>query len=257
MSLEPVILNEVQRKAAETQTKIDTQTQTLVDDNATKRDEINSETAAKLAEQTTTLQQTVTDSEIAVTQHVVNEVDRCISSNTSAVIGSRDDVNSTTQAAKNEIKSHVTSEANRVIAAAQSGGDKYCHEEIIGVVNLTGRNVTLSFPFTITPPSPDSFIRITVLETNSGIGRKIDLGRGVFNFTITDRGQSNTYLFGVNNSFRVGGRAQSNSVSQAASDAMNPLQHLDGALGLPVKIYGYSDSNNSVVNVAYQIIRVR
>ncbi|GIB60606.1 hypothetical protein VCSRO93_2851 [Vibrio cholerae] len=249
MSLEPVILNEVQRKAAETQIKIDTQTQAVIAEIAAKADEINVH---------------VSGASSGVASHITQETDRTLSAIdsqataiTAAVEVSRDEVNSTTQTAKNDVKSHVTSEANRVIAAAQSGGDKYGHEEIIGAVNLTGRTVTLSSPFIITPPSPDSFIRITVLETNSGIGQKIDLGRGVFNFRITDRGQSNNYLFGVNNSFRVGGRAYSNSASLVASDAMNPLQHLDGALGLPVKIYGYSDSNNSVVYVAYQIIRVR
>ncbi|NAX43790.1 MULTISPECIES: hypothetical protein [unclassified Vibrio] len=95
MSLEPVILNEVQLKSAETQAKIDTQTQVLTTDNATKRDEINthvsaesgqtiaainSETATKLAEQTTTLQQTITDSEAVVALAVSKEATRVIDS---------------------------------------------------------------------------------------------------------------------------------------------------------------------------------
>lgn len=204
MSLEPVILNEVQLKAAETQTKIDTQTQTLVDDNATKRDEINahssteagqtiaginSETAAKLAEQTTTLQQTVTDSEAVVTQrviqeaarvidrnieatdssttditaHVSSETDRAITSNASAVNNSRDEVNSTTQAAKNEVKSHVTTEANRVIAAAQSGGSS-----IVRILRFSTQVSAISSLTLPSHPIAKRSVNITSMWTNTG-----------------------------------------------------------------------------------------
>ncbi|HDY7701660.1 TPA: hypothetical protein RQK06_001670 [Vibrio vulnificus] len=248
MSLEPVILNEVQRKAAETQIKIDTQTQSLIAEIATKADEINLH---------------VSGASSGVASHVTQETDRTLSAIesqttaiTAAVEVSRDEVNSTTQTAKNDVKTHVTAETNRVIAA-QSVGVKYGHEEIIAAVGTTNRSVKLSQPYTITPPSQDSFIRITLLETSSGIGRKIDLGSGVFNYTIANKSQQNSYLFGVSNEFRVGGRAFGNNTNHVASDGMNPLQHLDGALGMPVKIYGYTDSSYSVVSVAYQIIRVK
>ncbi|EKO3626404.1 hypothetical protein M3926_000419 [Vibrio metschnikovii] len=80
MSLEPVILNELQLKSAATQAKIDTQTQTLIADSATKRDEVNFHTE-----------------QVAET------------------------INSNIGAAKDDIKAHVTTEADRVIANSSSG----------------------------------------------------------------------------------------------------------------------------------------
>ncbi|EKO3658709.1 hypothetical protein M3906_001557 [Vibrio metschnikovii] len=178
MSLEPVILNELQLKSAATQAKIDTQTQTLIADNATKRDEINahasaaavqtitdinSQTATKLAEQTTTLQLHIADSEATATQHVTSEADRVVNSNTATIEASRDEVNSTTQTAKNEVKSHVTSEANRVIAANQSGGSS--------IVRISRFTTVVSNIGSLTLPShtmSKRSVNITSLWSNSG-----------------------------------------------------------------------------------------
>lgn len=178
MSLEPVILNEMQLKSAETQAKIDTQTQTLIADNTTIRNEINahasaaavqtitdinSQTATKLAEQTTTLQLHIADSEATATQHVTSEADRVINSNTAIIEASRDEVNSTTQTAKNEVKSHVTSEANRVIAANQSGGSS--------IVRISRFTTVVSNIGSLTLPShtmSKRSVNITSLWANSG-----------------------------------------------------------------------------------------
>ncbi|WP_332399307.1 hypothetical protein [Vibrio metschnikovii] len=178
MSLEPVILNELQLKSAATQAKIDTQTQTLIADNATKRDEINahasaaavqtitdinSQTATKLAEQTTTLQLHIADSEATATQHVTSKADRVINSNTATIAASRDEVNSATQTAKNEVKSHVTSEANRVIAANQSGGSS--------IVRISRFTTVVSNIGSLTLPShtmSKRSVNITSLWANSG-----------------------------------------------------------------------------------------
>lgn len=80
MTLEPVILNELQLKSTVIQDKIDTQTQTLVADNVIKRDEIKAHTE-QVAELTNT-----------------------------NIVAARDD-----------IKSHVTTEADRVIENSSGG----------------------------------------------------------------------------------------------------------------------------------------
>ncbi|EJA3103236.1 hypothetical protein MWT34_002353 [Vibrio vulnificus] len=248
MSLEPVILNTVNNKSDEIKNEVAQQVASLKQDNAAKKDEINAHTSAMKDEVATQITNETERTLIALTQ----QKEALVADNGTK----RDEVNAVTQSAKEDVMARVTTEANRVIAA-QSGVVKYGHEEIISVAGTSNRSVKLSQPYTITPPSQDCFIRLTVLETSSGICRKIDLGSGVFNFTISDRSQQNSYLFGVLNSFRVGGRAFGNNTSHVASDGMNPLQHLDGALGMPVKIYGYTDSSYSVVSVAYQIIRVK
>lgn len=145
MSLEPVILREVQIKASEIKADGVRQTQAIIADNSTKRDEINAKTAVEIkkatdaiASQTTALvadnvtkrnevnsnTNTARDNIKSHTTAEIKKTTDAIASQTTAIVADnatkRNEVNSNTNNARDNIKSHVTTEVKKVTDATSA-----------------------------------------------------------------------------------------------------------------------------------------
>ncbi|MGI2929462.1 hypothetical protein [Vibrio fluvialis] len=244
MSLEPVILNTVNVQASEIKESLGQESASIIENIESSKSHTTDETErtlSALASQTETI-----NSDIAT---------------------ARDAINTVTTDVKDEIKAHTVSESNRVINAMQSGSG-YGHSTIVSVSPPAKRSMTYMTPFTVTPPA-GCFVRIVTLYAESyNLQLQIDLGYGLVVGSSSDR--FSLYRETENNGYRTslaqvnfrigGGNLYNNPVSVSTSDdrliGHNPFTHLDGAIGLPVKLYGTS-SSAYYFYIGYEIRKVQ
>lgn len=244
MSLEPVILNTVNVQSSEIKESLGQESASIIENIESSKSHTTDETErtlSTLASQTETINSDITTA--------------------------RDAINTVTTDAKDEIKAHTVSESNRVLNAMQSGNG-YGHSTIVSVSPLINRNLSSTYPFTVTPPA-GCFVRIVTLHsTTSAITLQIDLGYGLVvgssgnRFSLLREVDSNDYRTSLaQQNFRIGGgNNRYNPFSVSTIDERlvghNPFTHLDGAIGLPIKLYGTSTSTYTF-SIAYEIRKVQ